>query len=590
MIQKIDNQKGIAQFLVMAVMAFLALGIPTATKLVQENQENRSKAASEYISEETTTTLNPTRPLITYVPTKTPSPIPINTDQISFHHNFAPKDYSIRKIGSVLINDILIKTGGKKIDTATIVYCYTDLLKPDFNSVSGEQIAKVVSNKEIGNNCAEVKVVFNDKQLIDSLYQQYTDYVLSYKVTIVKYGRGMLGIDCTKSSLIDKNGEEIIANDPNCGYYNGTDFTLTDPLSVSPTPQASIPATSIKVAPTNLKLKVGQSQNLTYILTPSKSTDTVKWSVSEDGLVDIQKLSLKCTDSSDSKCLETPGTSHLQVTALKAGTVKIKLTTKSIKYTEVTVVIDKKPQSEIINGVCGPLTPSQITDNIDKEKPQLLCKSGKVGNFTKTADAYWWDCNGINGGESTGCGFDNPNNKIVNGACGSPKYDQLTPTTDKINPKLLCKSGKVTEFSKMTPNCSNPSNSTNCPPAFYSWKCIGTNGGKSVKCSIKSTLVPATGIKVTPTSLKLKVGQIGKISYVLTPRNTTDTVSSLIAGPKGLIRVAQTTPPCPNGANCAIATAGVRYYNITALKSGSVKITFKTKSGKSTSSTILINK
>lgn len=568
MIQKIDNQKGIAQFLVMVVMAFLALGIPTATKLVQENQENRSKATEE------NTSINN-----------------ITTNGISIFHNFAPKDYSIRKIGSVLVNDLLIKTGGKKINSATIVYCYTDLLKPDLNSISGEQIAQVVYNKEVGNNCAETKVVFNDKELNESFppYQNLKGYIISYKTTVVKYGRGMVKIDCSKSTLTDENDKEIPAENFYC-EENGTDFTLTDPLSVSPTPQASIPATSIKVAPTNIKLKVGQSQNLTYILTPSKSTDTVKWSVSEDGLVDIQKLALKCTDNSDSKCLETPGTSHLQVTALKTGTVKIKLTTKSIKYAEVTVVIDKKPQSEVINGVCGPLTPSQITDNIDKEKPQLFCKSGKVGNFTKTADAYWWDCNGVNGGESTGCGFDNPNKKVVNGACGAPKYNQLTPTTDKLNPKLLCKSGKVTEFSKMTPNCSNPSNSTNCPPAFYSWKCIGTNGGKSVKCSIKSTLVPATGIKVTPTSLKLKVGQIGKISYVLTPRNTTDTVSSLIAGPKGLIRVAQTTPPCPNGANCAIASPGVRYYNITALKSGSVKITFKTKSGKSTSSTILINK
>jgi len=49
-INRINSQKGIAQFLVIAVMALMALGIPTATKLVQQNQENRSKAASGYTS------------------------------------------------------------------------------------------------------------------------------------------------------------------------------------------------------------------------------------------------------------------------------------------------------------------------------------------------------------------------------------------------------------------------------------------------------------------------------------------------------------------------------------------------------------
>jgi hypothetical protein len=42
---KSNRQKGIAQLVVVAVMAFLALGLPLTTKLVQQNQENRSQAA-----------------------------------------------------------------------------------------------------------------------------------------------------------------------------------------------------------------------------------------------------------------------------------------------------------------------------------------------------------------------------------------------------------------------------------------------------------------------------------------------------------------------------------------------------------------
>ena len=591
MIQKIDSQKGIAQFLVIAVMAFLALGIPATTKLVQENQENRSKAASEYISEQTTTTLNATR-----VPTR--PPILINTNQINFHHNFAPKDYSIRKIGSVLINDILIKTGGKKIDTATIVYCYTDLLKPDFNSVSGEQIAKVVSNKEIGNNCAEVKVIFNDKQLVDALYEQYTDYVLSYKVTVAKYGRGMLGIDCTKSSLIDKNGEEIIANDPSCGYYNGTDFTISDPLKVSPTTTPisrptlvptrppitriptqipTVPGAYLYFEPDKKEYKVGDIFQLA-VLADSGSNEIN--GITVYGKYDSSKLELISMKKSTSKPFGDIGDCH-NLTNKDYGKFNFNFTC----YTTNTYD-QMKVKGELIKltfkAKSAGLVKVQFVCNKDSAEPtSTISNSADHKNFT--------NCD-----KNINANIIITESAVINGACGSPKYNQLTPTSGKENAKILCKSGKVSEFSHMTPNCSNPSNSTNCPPAFYSWKCLGSNGGKSVKCSIKSPTtnsytIPATGIKVTPTSLKLKVGQTAKISYVLTPKDTTNPVYSSIVGPKDLVKVTQTTPPCPSGANCA-AAQGVRYYNVTALKSGSVKIYFRTSSGKSGSSTILINK
>ena len=43
----LNKQRGIAQLVVVAVMAFLALGLPLTTKLVQQNQENRSLAYSQ---------------------------------------------------------------------------------------------------------------------------------------------------------------------------------------------------------------------------------------------------------------------------------------------------------------------------------------------------------------------------------------------------------------------------------------------------------------------------------------------------------------------------------------------------------------
>lgn len=962
---RVNCQKGIAQLAVIAVMAFLALGLPAATKLVQQNQENRSKATDNYISEGNETTPSPTRvptrPPITRVPTQTPPPIPNGTSKVSIFHNFAPKDYSIRKIGSVLVNDIVIKTEGRKINSATVVYCYTDLLKPDFNSISGEQIASVISNKEIGNNCAEVKVSFNDKELNDSFppYENLKGYIISYKVSVVKYGRGMVKIDCSNTSLIDKNGEEVSVEDFYC-EENGTDFTLTDPQNISPTPTPSPiskptrkptyppitpsarPVTKIKISPENLKLKVGQSQNLAYTLNPISSSDTVKWSTSGSGQVRIQKITPKCANSTtglptDDLCLNSPdGSNHLQITGLKAGTVKIKLTTSSNQSAEATITVTnnsttkptptptKKPtptptpsnkvnkigkyidlifdpddivkisdenlnlwssrlnlaytdyveltgykpynggkitiksvscgdncpgwawsgqtiswakkwwlvdefekinnnddwsfgilheishdfdfndfgnrrghnfDSELmanfkmvyliekrnakvspgysgnyyvgpqiinyyktadkgyeyaiknnaftgdfltyillrekdrfggwdtykkvfrnlgyksvtsesasfkaflneitliskkdskgmfnqqekdiiikqygnifpqtstnskptaIDGVCGSIKYSELTLTSDKDKPEILCKSGKVVGFERSGANvtdrvplyYSWDCLGLNGGDTVGCGVNPPATpqKVINGVCGTVKYSQLsknspsdksitlcksgklgefftmyekpssteltyvwdclgsnggrniqcnvsntaqkidgacgslkysdiTPDINKTNPTLLCKSGKLINFVGVTPNCIT---GPNCPPANYSWSCIGTNGGKSVKCTkygnpVINPPIPATKVRVTPIFTRLKVGQNRILTYTLTPSSSTDIVKWVTFG-NGLVEIEKTA---------------TNQLKITALKAGSIRIKITTSSGKSAQSIIFINK
>ncbi len=54
----LNRKRGVAQLFVVAVMAFLALGLPLTTKLVQQNQENRSQAASTKPSGEIQCSLN----------------------------------------------------------------------------------------------------------------------------------------------------------------------------------------------------------------------------------------------------------------------------------------------------------------------------------------------------------------------------------------------------------------------------------------------------------------------------------------------------------------------------------------------------
>lgn len=596
-INKINSQKGIAQFLVIAVMAFLALGIPTATKLVQQNQENRSNAASmtdNYLTnkidnkidkkfdnklnneicgvvktESLSATTDIDNPSIlcksgsvwkysiftptcqdsdcdelpqnlkekyykwTCVNTTEPKKQHLNIDDTEKQNSqntnviascrsisenvtpvldaylyFNPKN-QIYKIGDTVKVIVGINSGLNKISGADVIGTF-DSSKLELISI--DKSPSIVFGDK--GDCVISKDIVPDKFMFSCYVNDNSlskvvkgDLVyLTFKAKSV--GLVKMEFSCEQSKINDSNiinsnpAEDLILCDKN---INANYKIINTNL---------IPASSIEATPTNLKLKVDQSEDLIYTLTPSDSNDPIKWTVSTDSLVKIQKTALMCSDSSNSKCLETSGTNHLQVTALKAGTAKIKLTTSSGKYAEVTVVIDKEPQSE-----------------------------------------------------------------VVNGACGNVKYSALTETSDKDNPQLLCKSGKVTNFSKMTPNCSSASNSSNCPPAFYNWTCLGSNDGKSVKCTIKNSIL-VTGIKVTPTSLKLKVGKTAKISYVLIPKDTTDSVNLTIVGPKNTIKITEINSTSP----------GTKNYKVTALKSGSVKVYFKTSSGKSASTTILINK
>ena len=253
--------------------------------------------------------------------------------------------------------------------------------------------------------------------------------------------------------------------------------------------------------------------------------------------------------------------------------------------------------SNITNGSCGPLVAKQVISNIDKLKPQLLCKSGKVSNFTKTTDAYWWDCVGINGGTSTGCGFENPDSKKnINGACGSVKFSQLTSNSDKNTPELLCKSGKISDFGKKSPTCLK--GNIPCPPSFYSWKCLGSSGGKSVTCTVKqnTTITPTPKPKIPVTSIKIiqplgkiiKVGQSYNLTYILSPSNSRDTVKWSTSG-TGKVKIEKINIKCTSSTNCD-NNPGVNYIRITGLSAGRTIIKLITSSSKTATSTLEIKK
>lgn len=809
MIRK-NSQKGIAQLAIIAVMAFLALGLPAATKLVQQNQENRSKASESDISingicgtangktfsslslekdDHTLFCQKSSGVTITKVsennyswkciginggmtvdcsatidPNSNTANASISATKTDLYYRFKESnDTRVLGVGMTVFSTIRLNTYEKSISSAKIVYCHTDKLEPILDSVRGEQLNTVVSHKKIDNNCAELKVNFDiNKKLTGN-----TAYEIKIATKIVKTGSGTLSFNVPNSSVLGLNGEIVKFTE----FTYGADFKIESDEIISkltPTPIPSSPylyfnpqnkntkmgdifevtagidsssniiggvdivgtydsskleLISIKKSPSMVFNNKGDCTNPENI-TPGKFSLTCFISDSRDSMMvkgDLVKLTFKAKSAGSAKIefscqnnnltdsnISNPNifqdiiacNKNIKANISITGATVINGVCGTVKFSELSINSGKeKPQllcksggltafevnptkdyyywtcyginggtstvcgvakpsnNTAIDGVCGSIKYSELTLTSDKDKPEILCKSGKVVGFERSGANvtdrvplyYSWDCLGLNGGDTVGCGVNPPATpqKVINGVCGSVKYSQLsknspsdksitlcksgklddfftmyerpssteltyvwnclgsnggrniqcnvsntaqkidgacgslkysdiTPDINKTNPTLLCKSGKLINFVGVTPNCIT---GPNCPPANYSWSCIGTNGGKSVKCTkygnpVINPPIPATKVRVTPIFTRLKVGQSRILTYTLTPSSSTDIVKWVTFG-NGLVEIEKTA---------------TNQLKITALKAGSIRIKITTSSGKSAQSIIFINK
>ncbi|MBO5037774.1 MAG: Ig-like domain-containing protein [Clostridia bacterium] len=152
------------------------------------------------------------------------------------------------------------------------------------------------------------------------------------------------------SSLITESTNPAIADaNPSLGWFArevGTaDIMFKDQngkvlfiirFNVEPKPDV-IPAQSITISPANVALKLGQTQKLTAILTPSDSNDRITWSSQYPSIVSVDQ--------------------NGNITALQSGTVKITATTSSGKTAECIVA------SGITGG--GSTTPEKQTIKVE---------------------------------------------------------------------------------------------------------------------------------------------------------------------------------------------------------------------------------
>ncbi|HOS88135.1 MAG TPA: hypothetical protein PLG37_01500, partial [Candidatus Pacearchaeota archaeon] len=132
-----------------------------------------------------------------------------------------------------------------------------------------------------------------------------------------------------------------------------------------------------------------------------------------------------------------------------------------------------------INGQCGsqnnPSGNGVVRDSLTSSSPNL-CAAGNVSNFQifngGDGDAYWWLCDGLNGGNGSNWCLVHIK---ANGSCGTSNGGTFSsaPTTN------LCSAGTA---SSVTTNSTT-----------YTWTCAGAYGGTTASCSANRTVNGSCG-------------------------------------------------------------------------------------------------
>lgn len=290
------SENGFAQLVVLGLMALVAVALPVTTKLVQKNQENRSRAAENINIPATGITMDLESPVymgvgetlmmkyhlipanstdkviwsITegediatvdvngFLKALKPGKVSVlgltstdkqfalqdvivtdeNVGRVGIFYNLrGSDDYRTLTTGMDIVSELRLNTFGKVLSSAEIVYYHTDALEPYLDGVTGEELIKVISHKKDGG-WNSLKVEFDkSKKPSDSVY------VLKIKTKILK-NINNASLEVYKGlSLYGSNGiiggTEIVndeGNRMNIIQVGGTNFTISDLVKQTPTP------------------------------------------------------------------------------------------------------------------------------------------------------------------------------------------------------------------------------------------------------------------------------------------------------------------------------------------------------------------
>ncbi|WP_095173945.1 MULTISPECIES: Ig-like domain-containing protein [Blautia] len=315
-----------------------------------------------------------------------------------------------------------------------------------------------------------------------------------------------------------------------------------------------VPSTKVSLSKTSISVNKGKTYTLKGTLSPSDSTDSLKWSssntkiakVSSSGIVTgIEKgsatITVKATSGKTASCKVTVKIPSAKVTMSKTsvsvnvgktytlkGTMSPSNTTDTLKWTSSDTKIAKVSSAGVVTAVAkgnATITVKTTSGKTATCKVTVKVPSTKV-TMNKTSVS-------VNVGKTyTLKGTMSPSNTT----------DIMKWSSSNTKVAKVSSAGVVTALAKGSATIT-----------------VKTTSGKTATCKV-TVKVPSTKVAMSKTSVSINVGKTYTLKGTMSPGNTTDTLKWSSSNTK----IAK------------VSSAGV----VTAVAKGSATITVKTTSGK----------
>ena len=313
----------------------------------------------------------------------------------------------------------------------------------------------------------------------------------------------------------------------------------------------SVKVSGVSIDKPTLSMTEGETANLTAIVMPENATNkAVAWKSGNSGVADV--------DASGKVTAVKAGTSDITVTTADGGktaTCKVTVASKAVPATGLTLSLSSvafiEGQTKSINAT---VTPSNSTDEVTWPSPTQLTSNGG-GSYTakKADDSESFDLEVKAGAVSAKAGVTVYTMWFVEFLTDKLVPDGSTSTITEGG-ELTCyfskkKTGITGDFyigddilpaGDFTVSSSEAGIATVekvvVSSKYNGFKVVGKKLGsstitvkigdvsRSIKVTVASKAVPATGLTLAPKSLELVEGQTKSINATVAPSNTTDEV------------------------------------------------------------------
>ena len=315
-----------------------------------------------------------------------------------------------------------------------------------------------------------------------------------------------------------------------------------------------IPSTKVIMSKTSISVNVGKTYTLKGTMSPSNTTDTLKWSSSDTKIAKVSSTGVVTAVAKGSATITVKTTSGK--TATCKVTVKVPSTKVTMSKTSVSINVGKTYTLK------GTMSPSNTTDTLKWSSSNTkIAKVSSAGVVTAVAKGSATITVKTTSGKTATCKVTVkvPSTKVtmsktsvsINVGKTYTLKGTMSPsnTTDTLKwSSSNTKIAKVSSTGVVTAVAKGSATIT-----------VKTTSGKTATCKV-TVKVPSTKVTMSKTSVSINVGKTYTLKGTMSPSNTTDTLKWSSSNTK----IAK------------VSSAGV----VTAVAKGSATITVKTTSGK----------